>query len=351
MHAPRIWRKLQSLILQAPATMPDRPGRPRRRATGRFELFTAIGRDLALNTSVASDGPVIVAGTVGGGVSGPWVEIDREACVRGIVKADNAIIQGEVAGNVYGRNISLGASARVSGEIVCERLHAAPGAVVGGRTHPSIRLNGALSRDLARIARDARAAHGVDPGAMEALLRDGLIFERGGAVFVSIFGFLELNRNWTRSIGLSPHRTRELHLESLRPPEVAAYRKQVASVPLSVIGDDVRLACDLETRGDIRIHGEVRGRVVARCCMTGDASRIDGSIAAGTAQLAGYVCGPVSAGNLLLLRTACIEGPVNFGTIEARGGARYDVGRQSAQPDDANVSQIGKFLAGLQKAA
>jgi cytoskeletal protein CcmA (bactofilin family) len=187
---------------------------------------------------------------------------------------------------------------------------------------------------------------------MEALIRDGLIYERGGAVFVSIFGFLELNRNWTRSIGLSPHRTRELRLESRRPPEVAAYREQAASGPLSVIGDDVRLACDLETRGDIRIHGEVRGRVAARGCMTGDASRIDGSVTARTAQLAGYVCGPVSAGNLLLMRTACIEGSVDFETIEVRGGARYDVGRQTcAQPDDANVSRIGRFLAGLQKAA
>lgn len=352
MNAMRIMRKCREFISGAPPV--PRGSRRRSIAGDGFALFTVIGADVRTGCGIASDGPVIVAGETGGGIEAPWVEIDQASRVGGSVKADNAIVAGEVRGSIYGRDITLRGSARIGGEVVCERLHAAPEAVIGGRTHPSLRLNRALLRDLARIARDARAADRVDPEALQALARDALVFEREGAVFVTIFGHLALSRRWARAAGFPPGRGRGLRLEAKRPPRAAALRDAMArgGPPLTVIGDDVRIRGDLVSEGEIRVFGEVRGEIRCRDCVTGDASRIDGAVTARVARLAGHVRGPVRVANLTLLGTARIEGTVNFETIDARGGSHYDTGRQvSGAAHNDSASRIARLIAGLEQAA
>src|SRR5690606_23807671 len=100
---------------------------------------------------------------------------------------------------------------------------------------------------------------------------------------------------------------------------------------LSVIADDVQLGCDLVTAGHVQVHGNVDGDIRAATVTLGDAARIAGSVRAERVRIAGHVTGAVTADRVLLLTTARVDGEVNFGAMEARGGARYESGRQIPQ--------------------
>lgn len=336
-------RKACGQMPDAPASAPPALARP----IANCPMITLIGRDMAVDCGLSTVGAVIVSGRVSGDVEASWIEVDARARVDGDIQADHAVIHGEVTGSVRAQNIALGPAARIGGDALAERLHVSAEAQVGGRSMPSIRLTPRLLRELRRIARNPHADRRADPATLAILRGEGLIFERADQVFVSIYGHLELSRHWKRSIGMGPSHTARLCLAAARPPQVAAARRSLAraGAELSVIGDDVQLYSDLATGGHLHVHGNVYGDVRAESCVTGDASCIAGSVRARRVSIAGHVSGEVTGEQVLLLTTAQVDGEVNFGAIEARGGARYASGRQVSGVPVTRPVEIAASLA------
>ena len=88
----------------------------------------------------------------------------------------------------------------------------------------------------------------------------------------------------------------------------------------SIIGSDVTITGDIAASADLHIDGIVRGDIACMALVQGEGSEIHGAIKAETARLAGSIAGSISARNLVVLRSARIEGDVRYEalTIEER---------------------------------
>ncbi len=92
----------------------------------------------------------------------------------------------------------------------------------------------------------------------------------------------------------------------------------------SVIGADVVIKGDIEASVDLHVDGTVPGDLVCAALVQGEASRIEGAITAETARLSGAVKGTITARELVILKTARIEGDVHYEALTIEHGARVD---------------------------
>ena len=92
----------------------------------------------------------------------------------------------------------------------------------------------------------------------------------------------------------------------------------------SVIGADVTIRGDVEASADLHVDGSVIGDLVCASLVQGESSRIEGSITAETARLAGTVKGTITARELVVLKTARIEGDVRYDALTIEQGAHVD---------------------------
>ena len=81
--------------------------------------------------------PFVISGSVSGAVRAGRVEVKRGGSVNGGIVADEAVIQGRVAGGVQARSrLSLEESAEVEGDVLARRLALKE----GGRVNGNIRM-------------------------------------------------------------------------------------------------------------------------------------------------------------------------------------------------------------------
>ena len=125
----------------------------------------------------------------------------------------------------------------------------------------------------------------------------------------------------------------------------------------SVIGPDVTIRGDIEASVDLHVDGKVIGNIECASLVQGESSRVEGEIKAESARLSGEVQGTIEVRNLVVLKTAQIDGDVSYDTLTIEQGASVD-GRfaplrakaaQAAKPaagDKANEGQPGLSLAG-----
>ena len=125
----------------------------------------------------------------------------------------------------------------------------------------------------------------------------------------------------------------------------------------SVIGPDVTIRGDIEASVDLHVDGKVIGNISCASLVQGESSRVEGEIKAESARLSGEVQGTIEVRNLVVLKTAQIDGDVSYDTLTIEQGASVD-GRfaplrdkvaQAAKPatgDKANEGQPGLSLAG-----
>ena len=92
----------------------------------------------------------------------------------------------------------------------------------------------------------------------------------------------------------------------------------------SVIGADVTIRGDIEASADLHVDGAVIGDLVCASLVQGESSRIEGGITADTARLAGTVRGTINARELVILRSARIEGDVRYEALTIEQGAQVD---------------------------
>ncbi len=92
----------------------------------------------------------------------------------------------------------------------------------------------------------------------------------------------------------------------------------------SVLGPDIAINGDLSAKVDLHLDGRVTGDISCAALIQGEASEVKGSVVADSARVAGKIAGSITAGALVILKTARIEGDVAYGTLTIEEGAQVD---------------------------
>lgn len=97
-----------------------------------------------------------------------------------------------------------------------------------------------------------------------------------------------------------------------------------SSSTFSVIGSDVSIKGDISASVDLHVDGTVEGDLKCASLVQGEASTITGGVMAETARLAGRVVGSITARELVILKSAQIEGDVHYDALTIEQGAQVD---------------------------
>lgn len=119
-------------------------------------------------------------------------------------------------------------------------------------------------------------------------------------------------------------------------PRSAAGNNPVSGSTFSVLGPDTAIRGDIAASADLHIDGRVEGDIACAALVQGETSEIIGAVSADSARLAGRVRGSIAARELVILRSARIEGDVHYDALTIEQGAQVD-GRFAPRPA-ANVA-------------
>ena len=99
------------------------------------EVETVVGPSVVVEGDFASEGNILVKGTVSGNVkTGKLLTVEHGARILANIKAGSAVISGSVKGNVRVlERLDLTESAQVDGDVTCKTLVVAAGALVEGK--------------------------------------------------------------------------------------------------------------------------------------------------------------------------------------------------------------------------
>ena len=115
----------------------------------------------------------------------------------------------------------------------------------------------------------------------------------------------------------------------------------------SVIGADVTIRGDVSATTELHVDGNIEGDLHCAALVQGEGSTINGGIEAESARLAGHVVGSISARELVVLKSAKVEGDVHYDALTIEQGAevegrfahRVPNKRASDQPAPAKSSE------------
>ena len=92
----------------------------------------------------------------------------------------------------------------------------------------------------------------------------------------------------------------------------------------SVLGADVAIKGNIEASADLHVDGVVEGDLVCTSLVQGESSRIEGGITADSARLSGAIKGTITVRELVILKTARIDGDVHYETLTIEQGANVN---------------------------
>ncbi|QFT76333.1 polymer-forming cytoskeletal protein [Erythrobacter sp. THAF29] len=92
----------------------------------------------------------------------------------------------------------------------------------------------------------------------------------------------------------------------------------------SVIGSDIQIKGNITASADLHVDGSIEGDIKCASLVQGEASHVTGGIHADTARLAGRVTGSINAKELVILKSAKIEGDVHYDALTIEQGAHVD---------------------------
>lgn len=118
----------------------------------------------------------------------------------------------------------------------------------------------------------------------------------------------------------------EPELSALPQPPRPANRSSMmgSGSTFSVIGADVVIKGDIGASADLHIDGSIEGDIKCAALVQGEASVIKGAVVAESARLSGKVVGSITARELVILKTARIEGDVHYDALTIEQGAEVD---------------------------
>lgn len=97
-----------------------------------------------------------------------------------------------------------------------------------------------------------------------------------------------------------------------------------AGATFSVIGSDVTIKGDISATADLHVDGTIEGDIRCAALVQGENSAIHGAVTAESARLAGKVAGSITARDLVILKSAHIEGDVHYDALTIEQGAQVD---------------------------
>ena len=94
----------------------------------------------------------------------------------------------------------------------------------------------------------------------------------------------------------------------------------------NIIGKGTTLKGDLETYGNLRVEGKLKGNIKSKSKIAlGQSSVVDGSVLAHNAEIAGHVTGTVEISETLILKaSSVIEGDVITDKLIVESGAVFN---------------------------
>jgi cytoskeletal protein CcmA (bactofilin family) len=101
-------------------------------------------------------------------------------------------------------------------------------------------------------------------------------------------------------------------------------RAPASGSTFSVIGSDVVIKGDVTATVDLHVDGRIEGDIQCASLVQGEGSHVEGAITAETARLAGSVSGSITARELVVLRTARIQGDVHYDALTIEQGAEVE---------------------------
>ncbi|KQM21854.1 bactofilin family protein [Novosphingobium sp. Leaf2] len=99
----------------------------------------------------------------------------------------------------------------------------------------------------------------------------------------------------------------------------------VAAAPTaSTLDAKMCVTGNIETDTDIQVDGCVHGDIACTALVQGEGSEITGAVRAESVRIAGLVRGSVAARDVVILKTARIEGDVAYDALTIEQGARLN---------------------------
>ncbi len=112
--------------------------------------------------------------------------------------------------------------------------------------------------------------------------------------------------------------------DEFRESQPMARAPASSSSTFSVIGSDVVIKGDVSATVDLHVDGRIEGDIQCASLVQGEGSHVEGAITAETARLAGSVSGSITARELVVLRTAKIQGDVHYDALTIEQGAEVE---------------------------
>jgi len=95
------------------------------------------------------------------------------------------------------------------------------------------------------------------------------------------------------------------------------------SLPCSLIAENVSVAGDLSSDGDVQLDGALRGDLKVEHLSLGETGQVEGAIEAETVEIRGRVVGTISARVVRLFATAQVEGDITHSQLAIDAGAQF----------------------------
>ena len=92
----------------------------------------------------------------------------------------------------------------------------------------------------------------------------------------------------------------------------------------SVIGADVVIKGNITATADLHVDGTIEGDIKCASLVQGESSNITGAVTAESARMAGKINGSITARDLVILKSARIEGDVHYDALTIEQGAQVD---------------------------
>jgi cytoskeletal protein CcmA (bactofilin family) len=103
-----------------------------------------------------------------------------------------------------------------------------------------------------------------------------------------------------------------------------AQGRSMANSTFSVFGPDIQIKGDVVASADLHIDGKVEGDVACTSLVQGESGEIVGAVKAESARLSGTVRGTINVRELVVLKTARIQGDVHYDALTIEQGAQVD---------------------------
>lgn len=120
-------------------------------------------------------------------------------------------------------------------------------------------------------------------------------------------------------------------------PKIMSGNRSTPSATFSMLSADLSVKGNINATADLHIDGRVEGDITCASLVQGEASQVIGAIVARSARLSGKVDGSISCGELVILKSARINGDVSYDSLTIEQGAIID-GRLSPRGPEAIAS-------------